>query len=200
MRPRTNAPPRPTSSAAGSTRGSRKATARRRTRCCCALMAGDAAEQVRRALAVTLKASPTLPRDVAMKLAADVESIALPVINHSPAFDDEDLAEIVRSPSALKRTAVAKRSSLSEHVTLAIARHGCEDAVKTACANDNAAFSRGRPARPPSTGSPTARASPRRSPSASSCLCRSPSGWSGWSPTRCASIWLTATPCRPRPP
>ena len=104
------------------------------------LMAADATELVRRALAVTLKASPALPRDVAMKLAADIESIALPVINHSPAFTDEDLAEIVRSMSALKQTAVAKRASLSETVTTAIAAHGCEDAVKTACANDNAAF------------------------------------------------------------
>lgn len=104
------------------------------------VMASHATELVRRALAVTLKASSCLPRDVAMKLAADVDSIALPVLNHSPAFSDEDLADIVRTMGALKQTAVAKRTSLSETVTTAIARHGCEDAVKTACANDNAAF------------------------------------------------------------
>src|SRR3954465_8418197 len=44
------------------------------------LMAADATELVRRALAVTLKASPHLPRDVALKLAADVDSIAAPVL------------------------------------------------------------------------------------------------------------------------
>src|SRR5215469_18861005 len=60
------------------------------------LLAADAAEQVRRALAVTLKASPLVPRDVANRLARDVESIALPVLNFSPAFSDDDLVEIVR--------------------------------------------------------------------------------------------------------
>ena len=46
------------------------------------LMAADAAELVRRALAVTLKNSPNLPRDVALKLARDVDSVALPVLNY----------------------------------------------------------------------------------------------------------------------
>src|SRR5882757_2264741 len=49
------------------------------------LMARDAAELVRKALAITLKASPVLPRDVALKLARDMESIAMPVLNFSPA-------------------------------------------------------------------------------------------------------------------
>jgi uncharacterized protein (DUF2336 family) len=105
------------------------------------LMAADTAELVRRALAVTLKSSPLLPRDVALKLAKDVESVALPVLNHSPAFTDHDLAEIVRASSAAKQVAVARRPTLSATVTDALAAHGCEAAVQTACANDNAAFS-----------------------------------------------------------
>ncbi len=56
------------------------------------LMARDAAEQVRRALAVTLKSSPLIPRDVATRLARDVESIAVPLLNYSPVFSDDDLA------------------------------------------------------------------------------------------------------------
>src|ERR1700722_4954978 len=54
------------------------------------VMAGDAAEQVRRALAVTLKSSPLVPRDVANRLARDIESIAVPVLNYSPVFSDDD--------------------------------------------------------------------------------------------------------------
>src|SRR5579863_8833403 len=50
------------------------------------LMAKDAAEQVRRALAVTLKASPLVPRDVANRLARDLEGIATPILSFSPAF------------------------------------------------------------------------------------------------------------------
>lgn len=105
------------------------------------VMAMDAAELVRRALAVTLKASEVLPRDVALKLARDVESISLPVLNFSPAFTDDDLAEIVRVGGPVRQVAIARRPKLSERVTGAIVAHGGEAAVETACANDNAAFS-----------------------------------------------------------
>jgi uncharacterized protein (DUF2336 family) len=105
------------------------------------LMAADAAELVRRALAVTLKNSTVLPRDVAMRLANDVESVSLPMLHHSPVFTDEDLAEIVRASPAVKQLAVARRAALGEPVTEALVTHGSEEAVKAACANDNALFS-----------------------------------------------------------
>ncbi len=104
------------------------------------VLAHDAAELVRRALAVTLKASPLLPRDAALRLARDVESVALPVINWSPAFTDQDLAEIVRAGSEARQVAVASRERLSPVVTAAIVEFGAEEAVRTACANDNATF------------------------------------------------------------
>src|SRR5262245_45800622 len=43
-----------------------------------AIMASDAAVLVRRALSVALKNSPRLPRDIANKLALDIDTIALP--------------------------------------------------------------------------------------------------------------------------
>ena len=105
------------------------------------LMARDAAEQVRRALAVTLKASPLVPRDIANRLARDLESIAVPVLNCSPAFTDDDLAEIVRLGGPVRQCAIARRPALSAVVTTAIAEHGVADAVRTACENRGAAFS-----------------------------------------------------------
>ena len=105
------------------------------------MMASDAAKLVRRALAVTLKSSTILPHDVAMKLAKDVESVSLPVLHNSPVFTDEDLAEIVRVSPAVKQLAVARRASLGEPVTASLVEFGSEEAVKTACANDNALFS-----------------------------------------------------------
>jgi len=104
------------------------------------IMAADAAELVRRALAVTLKASPLVPRDVANQLARDIESIALPVLNFSPAFSDEDLADIVRLGGPVRQVAVAKRPALSQKVTGAIVEFGVEEAVGRACANENADF------------------------------------------------------------
>lgn len=102
------------------------------------VMAEDAAELVRRAMAVTLKSSDLIPRDVARRLAADVDSIALPIIGSSPVFSDEDLIEIVRAGSAVRQTAVAARPRVSRDVAEVVAEVGCETAVRTLAANDNA--------------------------------------------------------------
>jgi len=104
------------------------------------IMAADAAELVRRALAVTLRASDMIPHDVAMQLARDVESVALPILNFSPVFTDQDLEDIVRLGDPVRQVAVAKRPVLSEKVTTAIVEVGAEKAVEVACSNDNAHF------------------------------------------------------------
>ncbi|MDE2488844.1 MAG: DUF2336 domain-containing protein [Alphaproteobacteria bacterium] len=105
------------------------------------IMAADAAELVRRALATTLKASALVPRDVALKLARDVESVCLPVLAFSPVFTDEDLADIVRLGGPVRQLAIARRPTLSQSVTDALARHGGERPVAAACSNDKADFS-----------------------------------------------------------
>lgn len=104
------------------------------------VMAADAAELVRKALAETLKGSNVVPRDVALRLARDVESISLPILECSPAFTDEDLAEIVRLGGPVRQVAIARRPTLPRIVTDAIAEHGGERAVLTACANPGADF------------------------------------------------------------
>jgi uncharacterized protein (DUF2336 family) len=95
---------------------------------------------VRRALAVALKNSTKLPREVANKLARDVETIALPVILNSPVLTDSDLVEIVRASPPTKQIAVASRETLSTTVTGAIAQYAVSAAVERALANDNAEF------------------------------------------------------------
>ena len=104
------------------------------------LMSKDATELVRRALAVTLKASPVLPRDVALKLARDVDSIAVPVLNFSPAFSDEDLIDIARTGGPVRQAAIAKRHNLAPTIATALVEVGCEEAVRLTCANDNASL------------------------------------------------------------
>jgi len=104
------------------------------------VLAADAAELVRRAVSITLRASPMMPHDVAMQLAKDVESVSLPILNFSPVFTDEDLCEIVRIGGPLRQVAIASRPMVSERVTTTIVEHGVEKAVETACANDNASF------------------------------------------------------------
>jgi uncharacterized protein (DUF2336 family) len=105
------------------------------------MLADDAAELVRRALAVTLKSSDLLPRDVARKLAMDVDSIALPIIGASPVFSDADLIEIVRAGSAARQIAVAARPGVPRDVADVIAAEAVEPAVRTLASNDNADIS-----------------------------------------------------------
>lgn len=107
------------------------------------LMAADAAELVRKAIAETLQASIDVPRDVALRLARDVESISLPMLNFSPVFTDADLIDIVRLGGPVRQLAIARRPTLSRKVTDVLAEHGSERALAAACANDNADFAEG---------------------------------------------------------
>ena len=106
-----------------------------------AYIAKDSAEMVRRALAVTLRNSSKLPREIALKLAHDVDTVAVPILTNSPVFSDEDLVEILKSKAAAKALAVAKRISVSDHVARAIIRFGDSQAVAEVAANDGALIS-----------------------------------------------------------
>lgn len=102
------------------------------------ILAEDAADLVRRTLAVTLRASPILPREIALKLAADIEAIAIPVLQDSPVLSDEDLVELVLSVSAAKQAAIASRDTLSITVTEVITENGSVEAVRALAANQGA--------------------------------------------------------------
>ena len=101
-------------------------------------MAKDAVEMVRRALAVTLRNSADLPRAVALQLIADVDNIAVPIIENSPVLTDEDLIEVLKSDAAAKIIAVARRPKVSGNLVKAIVRYGDSKAVATVAANDGA--------------------------------------------------------------
>lgn len=103
-----------------------------------AILANDAAELVRRTMAITLRNSPILPRDIALKLSQDIESVALPVLEYSPAFTEQDLIEIVLSATAAKQSAVAGRAEVSCTLAEIIAEHAAVDAVRTLAGNPGA--------------------------------------------------------------
>lgn len=106
-----------------------------------AFLAEDAAALVRKTLAVTLRTSPNLPHDLAIKLARDIESVATPILKHSPKLTDEDLIELVLASSPEKQVAIAERDTLDASVVEVIAQHGDRDAVEAAALNEGASFS-----------------------------------------------------------
>ncbi len=103
-----------------------------------AFLANDMAELVRRTLAVTLCNSPRLPRDLALKLAHDVESIAIPVLEASPSFTEEDMIELALSATVAKQAAIAGRPRVPESVAEAIAEHAGLEAVRALARNKGA--------------------------------------------------------------
>ncbi len=99
------------------------------------ILAKDTAELVRRTLAVTLRNSPRLPHSVAIELAQDVESVAIPILEHSPVFSDEDLIELVLAVTASKQNAIAARATISGPLAEVICEHAAEQAVETIAGN-----------------------------------------------------------------
>jgi uncharacterized protein (DUF2336 family) len=104
------------------------------------IMARDVEERVRASLSRALRHSPNLPRDVARRLAQDVEFVALPMLADSLVLTDEDLIEIVRLGSPLKQEAIASRLNLTETVSDALVTHAEEPAVAVLMANKTAAI------------------------------------------------------------
>ena len=102
------------------------------------ILAKDAADLVRRTLAVTLRSSPVLPREVALKLAHDIEAVSIPLLQDSPVFTDEDLVELVLSVTAAKQAAIASRDTVSITVSEVITEHGAVEAVRALATNSGA--------------------------------------------------------------
>ena len=105
------------------------------------VMVKDAEVRVREALAQNLKENTSVPHDVALSLAKDVETVALPMLRFSEVLTDEDLIKIVASQSPAKQVAIAKRAQVSEDVSEALVDAGNEEAVTSLVANVGAEIS-----------------------------------------------------------
>ena len=102
------------------------------------LMVRDAAVVVRKALSDSLKDDPSIPADVARSLALDVDEVALPIIEHSLALNDEVLLEIIGKSGPERQIAVARRAHVSAIVSDALAETHNIEVVATLMANDGA--------------------------------------------------------------
>ena len=102
------------------------------------LMARDVEVTVRQALAENLRHAVRIPHDVAVRLANDVEAVALPILQNSLVLTDADLIEIVGKGSPQKQEAVAGRPDVSEKVADALITQAAEDAVTVLMNNPKA--------------------------------------------------------------
>lgn len=105
------------------------------------IMAADVAAIVRATLSHNLRNSKNLPHDVAVKLANDIDKVAIPIIESSPVLTDEDLIEILKYGNETKQICIASRYNLSEDVSHAVVCTSGEHAVAALMENRTAAIS-----------------------------------------------------------
>lgn len=101
-------------------------------------MVRDAAVRVRKAVSKSINHVPDIPRDIALTLAADIEEVAIPIIEASHVLSESDLIELVRGGSEAKQIAVASRPDVTETVASALVETDNVNVVKTLVENNDA--------------------------------------------------------------
>lgn len=103
----------------------------------------DVALQVRQAIVDVLKDFSGLPREMALKLAHDLDTatIAVPVIRVSEVFNEQDLLEIVATNCPQRLEAVAKRRKVSEKVSQKLVGSGFRNVIEALTSNSGAVIS-----------------------------------------------------------
>ena len=104
------------------------------------VMARDAAQRVRQALAECLKESRHLPEDVALRLARDVEAVSIPILQYSSVLSDEALVTLVKGATTAKLMAIARRPKVSEHISDALVAEDDPRAIAALVGNEGAAI------------------------------------------------------------
>jgi len=106
-------------------------------------LANDKVDEVRRSVSEKVADSPFLPLAIARKLATDIASVALPVLELSPILTDDILIEVVESGIIETVEAVAKRSQVSAAVSGAIVETGHAGPITQLIRNNGAEISEG---------------------------------------------------------
>jgi len=98
-------------------------------------LAEDAVETVRSELSKAIGRAKFLPRDLALKLAHDVDSVACPFLEITEVFSDRDWQQLILTISRGARAAVARRNPMSECIASSLAQMGDSIVTETLIKN-----------------------------------------------------------------
>lgn len=101
-------------------------------------LAHDAVEIVRLQLAEAVKNYSFLPRDIALKIAHDVDSVACPFLQATEVFSAEDWQQLILTVTCNARVAIANRETVSEHMSESLAQIGEAEVADALVANAGA--------------------------------------------------------------
>ena len=99
------------------------------------ILAREAVERVRCELSKAIRHSKYLPRDLAMMLAHDVDSVSCPFLEVTEVFSDSDWKSLVLTIGRSTMVAVARRISINESLALSLAEMGDIPVVETLLEN-----------------------------------------------------------------
>lgn len=103
------------------------------------LLMKDVALKVRETLADRMKENGDFPRDIALHMAADVDSVALPMLQHSKVFSDADLVQIIEASRDIsKLMTISQRDGVSPRVSDALVETRYPQVVSSLLGNDTA--------------------------------------------------------------
>ena len=106
------------------------------------LLMKDVALRVRETLAERLKNNVNVPRDIALHMASDIESVAVPILTHSKVLSDADLVSIVEQSHDMgKLVAIANRETVSIRVSDALVETRYAQVMTSLLANGGATIS-----------------------------------------------------------
>jgi len=103
----------------------------------------DGEPLVRCVLADSLKRLVDIPRDIIRKLAHDEAQVARPILQHSPALNDDDLIRAAREGGRSHCLAITERSSVSTRVAEALYELRDPIILRRLLANDGASLPEG---------------------------------------------------------
>lgn len=92
-------------------------------------LAQDLSLQVREALAFELRTCRDLPHDLAARIATDVEAVSGPFLKATPAFTDDQLANLIPHLADHAHITLARRTDLGDRAIFALVTVAAEPAV-----------------------------------------------------------------------
>lgn len=99
----------------------------------------DTALRVRETLAERIKENPTVPRDIVLHMANDVDSVALPVLAVTEVLSDSDFVKIIEATRDMEKlTTISKRANVSERVSDALVETKYPDVISSLLGNNTA--------------------------------------------------------------
>jgi len=105
------------------------------------LLLTDAEVGVRVAMSEGLRSNMNVPSDIAVSLAEDVAEVAIPILEASEVFSDEELIKLVKEQAEAWQFAIAGRHRVSESVSDSLVEYGNERVVDTLVRNYGADIS-----------------------------------------------------------